>query len=153
MEPYISKTMRRCNLLQSEIETVYHEAAKKFGISDSTLIILYTLCMFGQSCPLSEIIRLSGLRKQTVNSALRNMERDGLISLAASGIKTKDVCLTEKGEALAEKTALPLLQAEDAIFLSWEEQDVEQYLTLTARFLEGLKEKIETLSGENYEHG
>ncbi len=145
MKHKISGEMKRCNLLQSEIDTAYHEVAKRFGLSDSTLIILYTICMFGESCPLSEIVHLSAMSKQTVNSALRNMERDGLIVLASSSAKTKAVILTEKGKALSERTAIPLMGAEDAVFASWSREDVENYVRLTERFLTDLKKEIKKL--------
>ena len=44
MKSYSSKDMKRCNHLLGEIEAVYHEIALKFGLSDSTMIILYTIC-------------------------------------------------------------------------------------------------------------
>lgn len=44
------------------------------------------------------------MTKQTVNSALRRMEGDGLIYLESAG-RGKDVCLTPEGEALVQRTA------------------------------------------------
>ncbi len=138
----VSRTMKRCNLLQSETDAVYHEACKRLGVSDSTMIVLYTVSLAGDRCPLSEIVRLSGLSKQTVNSAIRNMEADGILYLEAVGIRSKDVILTEKGRALSEETALRLLSAEDAVFAAWDKEDVEQYFALAERFVRDLKEKI-----------
>ena len=69
-----SKEMRRYNHLVGEIDGVYHEMSLRLGLSDSAMIVLYTLCDSGGPCPLRDICRRSGLSKQTVNSALRKLE-------------------------------------------------------------------------------
>lgn len=145
MEHLLSQNMKRCNHQQGEIEAAYHEAALKFGLADSTQLILYTICYLGDNCPLGDIVRMTGISKQTINSAIRNMEKQGLICLSAATPKTKNVVLTQKGEELAERTVLRLMKAEDAIFSAWSDEDVKQYLELNERFLRDLKEKIDQL--------
>lgn len=140
-----SQNMKRCNHLQGEIEAAYHEAALKFGLADSTQFILYTICYLGDNCPLGDIVKMTGVSKQTINSALRKMERQGLVSLKAATPKTKNVVLTQKGEALAERTVFRLMEAEDAIFASWAKEDVKKYLELNEKFLKDLKEKVTLL--------
>ena len=88
------------------------------------------------------------MSKQTVNSALRRMEREGLIYLEAAG-RGKDVCLTEAGERLACRTALRVIQAENQVFAAWSQADVEQYLALTRRFQEALGEKAKEIKEES----
>lgn len=145
MKHLISQTMKRCNHLQGEIEAAYHNAALKFGLADSTQFILYTICYLGDNCPLSNIVKMTGISKQTINSALRNMEKQGLIQLNQATPKTKNVTLTKKGEELAGKTVIRLMQAEDDIFSAWADEDVQKYLELNERFLNDLKEKIDQL--------
>lgn len=145
MEHSISQNMKRCNHLQGEIEAAYHDAALKFGLADSTQFILYTICYLGENCPLSEVVRMTGISKQTVNSAIRNMEKQGLAHLTAATPKTKNIVLTEKGRELAEKTVIRLMKAEDDIFSTWLEEDVQRYLELNERFLNDLKERIRKL--------
>lgn len=77
MEFYINAQMQRFNLLQSEIDTAYHDAALKLGRSDSAMLVLYTLCSGGGECMLGDIT--SGASKQTINSALRKLESEGII--------------------------------------------------------------------------
>lgn len=145
MEYTFSNNMKRCNHQQGEIEAVYHDAALKFGLADSTQFILYTICYLGDNCPLSEVVRMTGISKQTINSAIRNMEKQGLLELTVATPKTKNIILTEKGKDLAEKTVLRLMQAEDELFAAWSDEDVQKYLELNERFLNDLKEKISQL--------
>ena len=145
MKACSSRDMKRFNHLLGEIEAVYHEMALKFGQSDSVMNILYTICDYGDSCPLQEICRRSGISKQTINSALRKLEREGIVYSEQAGVKGKNVCLTEKGKELAGDTAVRVIEAENGILASWPEEDVKKYLELTERFLVGIKEKAKEI--------
>ena len=141
----ISKEMKRVNHLIGEIDRVYHEIALKLELSDSVMMILYTICDSGVRCPLQDICKRSGLSKQTINSALRKMEAEGLIFLTSSSGKNKDVCLTEEGICLMNRTAGRVLQMENDIMAAWPKEDVEKYLELTKRFLLDLQQKAKEL--------
>ena len=146
MKACSSRDMKRFNHLLGEIEAVYHEMALKFGQSDSVMNILYTICDYGESCPLQEICRRSGISKQTINSALRKLEREGIVYSEQAGVKGKNVCLTEKGKELAGDTAVRVIEVENGILASWPEEDVKKYLELTERFLVGIKEKAKEIN-------
>lgn len=145
MENYSSKHLKRYNHLIGELEATYHEAALKIKLSDSVAKILYTICNVGDRCLLSEICKQTGLSKQTVNSAIRNMEAQGIIFLEAYNGKAKMVCLTEKGKEFAGETAVKIIEIENEVLASWDEEDVHKYIELTERFLECLKEKVDKM--------
>lgn len=87
----------------------------------------------------------AGLSKQTVNSALRKLEAQGLIYLESAGRKAKTVCLTEDGTRFAQKTAMRILNMENEILASWAPEEVAQYMDLTERFLLALRERAAKL--------
>ena len=141
----ISSTVARINHLFSEINAAYHEFAVKKGLTDSESMILYTICYFGESCLLSDIINLSGINKQTINSALRKMEKNGhIISKDYNGRK-KTVHLTESGKALAEQTVVKMIQIENEIYQGWTQEEQEMLVSLTQRYLEEFKSKTDTV--------
>lgn len=144
MSTTTSQSMKRFNHLTGEISAVYHMASLKLGLSDSACQILYTIYDSGGSCLLSDICRLTGMAKQTINSAIRNLEREGIVCLKAVNFKFKMVLLTKRGLAYAEATAGRLIKAENEIFESWSSGEVKQYLALTERYLNDLKEKTGT---------
>ena len=145
MDINVSKELRRFNHLMGEINGVYHEAAVKLGLSDSTVSVLYTLCSEGDSCALQEIVRQSGMSKQTINSAIRKLEGEGFIRLEAAGGRGKNVRLTERGRELARRTAVPLIELEDEIYTSWSREELRTYLELTGRFVAAFREKVKRL--------
>lgn len=145
MRNTISKELKRYNYLFGETGAAYHEMYLKLGMSDSAISILYAILENGDSRPLQQICRCTGLSKQTINSAIRKLEAEGIIYLRMAGSKNKTVYLTEKGKLLAEKTAGRVLKAENEIFASWPREDVEKYLELTEAYLLALKEKAKSL--------
>ena len=145
MRETTSKIMKRFNYLLGELDAVYHDMSLKLGLSDSAMNILYTICDQGDRCLLQNICRWSGLSKQTINSAIRKLETEGVVYLERAGSRNKDVCLTEQGMELAERTVGRIMQAENEIFASWTEEDVEKYLELTAHFLAAIREKVEQM--------
>ncbi len=145
MTESIREQNKRLSLLFSETGAVYHEAALKLGLTDSTMDVLYTICQSDGVCPLGKITALSGMPKQTVNSALRKLERGGMLYLEPAGGRKKQACLTEKGRELCGRTVLRLMGIEDGILENWLPGEREQYLALTRRYLEALREKVREL--------
>ena len=99
MRELLSEDMKRFNYLANEIDNAYHEAALKLHLSDSSMLILYAICSGGKNYyPLCDIYNLSGVSKQTLNSALRKLESEGIVYLKLFGGKKKLIYLTEKGK-------------------------------------------------------
>lgn len=145
MKPVVISEIKRLNYLTSEIDSAYHEAALKLGLSDSSIMILYTLCEHGGECLLSDITHISGVSRQTVNSSLRKLEQSGTVITSAVDGKLKKVCLTNSGRAMAEKTAGRIIEIENKIFSLWPKQDIETYLELSQRYLTMLKDQVKEL--------
>ena len=137
--------VKRINYLHSEINNVFHELSQSMGLSDSVSCILYTICNYGDSCLLSDIINMTGIPKQTVNSALRKLEGEGYLQLQTTQTRHKKVVLTEAGKLLTQKTAEQMIRMENEIYASWTEEERELHLTLTQRYLDHLKEKAKEL--------
>lgn len=137
--------VRKINSLASDMDALYHQAALKLGISDSALSVMYILHDRGDGCPIYDICSASGVSKQTINSALRKLEGEGLIYLEPQKGKTKLVRLTQKGEAYMRETAAPLYEAECRVFSGWTEEEFTTYLNLMEKYNRGFRAEIEKL--------
>ena len=140
-----SEISKEFSLLSSEIDSLYHEAAFKLGVSDSVMWILYAISLKGDRCSLRDIVILSGISKQTINSALRKMEKDEIIYLENIDPRRKNVCLTEKGKNLASRSSVIIIRMEEEIFKSWPGGDADLFIKLTKRFFEDLKLRVRRL--------
>ncbi|MDO4340144.1 MAG: MarR family transcriptional regulator [Eubacteriales bacterium] len=145
MKELLTVQLKRINHLSSEIDAAYHEAAQRFGLSDSAMQILYAICNNGEKCLLSDICNLSGTSKQTINSAIRKLEAEGIVYLETFSGRKKNVCLTAKGKNLMNHTVVRLIKIENDIFSSWTKPEQELYLELMQRYLTSFRDKIEEL--------
>lgn len=138
-------TSEQYTYLAGEINALYHEAAVKMGLSDSVQNILYVLCDQGSRCSQSEIGRLTGISRQTINSAIRKLERNGIVYLEQGRGRNTIVCLTEQGKAFAAQRVVPLLEAEQKIWNEWTPEEQREYLRLTQKYRDGLKRHLQTM--------
>ena len=87
----------------------------------------------------------SGVSKQTINSALRKLEADGVVRSEVFEGRKKKVYLTEKGRRLAKDTVYRVIEIENEIFASWSDEEKRIYIELTQRYVEVFKEKIKNM--------
>lgn len=125
--------------LAGEINSLYHEMAVKMGVSDSIMNILYVICEKGNRCLQSEISKLSGISRQTINSAIRKLEKDGIVYLEQGQGRNTVVCLTENGQKFSSEKIYPLFEIENKIWNEWTAEEQQQYLVLTQKYRDALK--------------
>lgn len=131
------------NYLTAELDALYHQASRKLGLSDSVSRVLYTICDTGEECLLSDIYKKSGTSKQTVNSAIRQLEREGMLYLEPYRGRSKRVVLTEQGKALMERTAARIYEAENQALSAWPREDLEAYVSFLERALRDLRRQFD----------
>ena len=135
----------RVNCLASDLDSLYHQAALKLGLSDSVMFVLYLVFESGGECPLNEICKKTGISKQTLNSAVRKLESENYIYLKQTGGRPKNVCLTEDGKEYTEQTVARLFSAECGVFKSWTDEEIHRYLSLMEKYNDGFRKQIEKM--------
>lgn len=131
--------------LAGDINALYHEAAVKAGVSDSVQNILYVLCAKEGKCRQSEVSKLTGISRQTINSAIRKLEKDGIVYLEQGQGRNTILYLTEKGKKFVSEKIYPLYEAENKIWNEWTPEEQQQYLTLTQKYRDGLKKYLKDI--------
>lgn len=123
------------NRIDKELDGLFHDYASSHGISDVTLFILYVLCDNGEGCTQSDICGLWSYPRQTVNSSLKKLEKDGYLRLSAvsGNKKNKGIFFTDAGRRLAERIAAPVIAAEDAVFDAMNENELALLISLTQK--------------------
>lgn len=145
MKNKICSSIHRINYLSAELNALYHHASLKLGLTDSASIVLYTIYDNGENCLLSDIYKQSGVSKQTVNSAIRNLEKEHIIYLKQHSGRAKKVVLTDTGKEYVQKTTARLFDAETAAFSSWTEEEINAYIGYIEKYIDSLREQIEKL--------
>lgn len=145
MEINHRKELHKINYLSSEIDALYHLSSVKFDISDSESIVLYSIYDAGDECSLSDIYKTSGISKQTINSALRNLERKNIVELTKLDGRSKRVSFTRSGKIFAKNTVGKLFAAEADAFEEWSEEEIETYIALMEKYVKSFRTHIEKL--------
>lgn len=140
--------LKRINCLANELDLLYHQAARKLGVSDSVLCILYMIHEKGDGCLLCDICNESGISKQTINSALRKLEKEDILYLEQDKGKNKRIRLTEKGSQYTAHTAARLYEAESSALSGWSEEDLSAYLRLMKKYNDCFRIQVEKIHEE-----
>lgn len=135
----------RYNRIFKDTDKIYHNFAKSYGLSDCAFWILYLLRETDTQYTQAEICNMLSLPRQTVNSALKNMQSDGYISLtpAENNKKSKILVLTEKGEELAKSSADIVLKAEIKVLRQFSENELQLFLSLSEKYAVLLRKEYE----------
>lgn len=132
------------NQLLKESDDIYRVYAKNSNLSETAFWILYCIREREEAFTQREICNYWFYTPQTVNSALKHMEEDGLLVLRAEegNRKSKKIYLTEKGEKLVEQIVDPLIDAEVRATEKLGEQEMEKFLKIMKKQTELFREEI-----------
>lgn len=136
------------------VDDVYRRAVKRCGMGSCAFWILYTLRMEQRPHTQSEIRERLYAPKQTVNSALKKLEAEGYLSLAAGeDQRSKAVRLTEAGRGLAGSCVDWVVEAEARALEAMGQEDRETFLRLTRLYGTLLDEQLRAGDKEKQEEG
>ena len=143
--PYMSPSLLTFNHLYKEYNMIYHDAAQKLNLSNSAFDILYSICELGDGCQQKDICAVNYLPKQTVHSSIRNLEKNGYVTLSPGKGRSMHINLTPRGRELLERTIYPVVAAENASFSNMSEAECQQLLTLHQKYIRALRAEINKL--------
>lgn len=137
----IQKLLIQYNSLYKEIDDIYHSLARHYGLSDCALWILYTVIDIEEDYTQNKICEQLSLSKQTVNSALKKLEKDGYIKLelAPGNQKNKLVRLTKQGNIFANKAIGSVMTMEQNAFCHLTEEERTIFLNLYEKYVAKLQ--------------
>lgn len=139
-----NRTLKAFNRIIRETDALYHTLSVRSGFSDSAFSILYTICELGDGCLQKDVCEMFAVSKQTINSAMRKLEQDGVLTLSNGRGRDRHIHLTEKGQMLVQDKILPVIAAENAVFDNMPEHDREELLRLTAAYLTLLRKQTQS---------
>ncbi len=126
------------------IDSAYHEAALKIGMSDSELSIYYVMAIHGDGCNQSLLYKETGQKKSTINSCIRKLEKEDMVYLKAGEGRNTRVFLTEAGKAQMAKVK-KIVDIEKSIYASWNDEERALFMELNKRYAEQFEEAIKEL--------
>ncbi len=131
------------NQLHKECDALYHFVAVQLGLSDCSFWILYVLTETKESIRQSELCDNAFMSRQTVNSALKKLEKNGIVELRRiDGKMGKNIHLTETGEKFVSEKIMPVLQAEANACATFKKEEKEFFLRTFKTFVDNLRNEL-----------
>ena len=125
---------------RDEQYALYDEYAKRHGLLMKTLLVLNVLYYAPSSMTQKEICQKTFNSKQTVNLIIKNLLKDGYITLEEDpqNKKNKFVKMTESGKAYAKQPVVHITRAEDTAMSMFTPEEQEQLISLSRKFTRNL---------------
>lgn len=133
------------NQLYREIDEIYHSIAVKMELSDSAFHIFYTIYDLGDGCLQRDICNITSISKQTINSAVQKLEREGYLVLKQGKGRDMHIFLTDKGKELADEKIQLVIDMENHVFQEMSRKESHELLRLTRKYKELLQRKSKEL--------
>lgn len=154
-EQNMTRFLSEYNDIFKEESKIYQDIARDLGLSECSFWILYALRTDGAEMTQSEICAFTYQPKQTVNSALKKLEREGYLTLhQGTDRRSKRIALTTSGQALCVRTVDRVIDLEQTAFAALTDEERRTFLKLFRKYADLLKayrqEKLEdTLHHDN----
>lgn len=125
--------------LLKRFDEAYRKAAARMGLSDSAFEILLALCYLGEGCLQRDVCQYACISKQTVNSSVQKLVREGFVHLepADSGCGMR-MFLTEEGRSMTERCVMPFARADFETFASLSDKARHAMLEAQSAYVDGI---------------
>lgn len=138
-----SEELKENNRINREVDGMYHELCVKMGLSDSAFLILYSIVEMEGNCSQREIADRCCISRKTINSSVKNLEKEGFVTLESGAGRDKQIVLTKRGEQFVQEKIFPIMEVEDNAFLEMEPDERRELLRLNAKYAEAFRKHTE----------
>ncbi len=134
-----------------EQDSIYHDVAVKYKLSDTAMWILYLVSEKNGGYTQQDLVRMCSFPKQTINTALNGLVKNGFARLEAvpNTRNSKSIFLTENGETLVRGTVDNLKIAEAAAYGNFTEDELKMFLDINSRITIYLRAEVEKMLKNN----
>lgn len=138
------KCVALINRFNEEINELYHEFARKKGLSDSAFSVLYALYEKDGQRQL-ELCKTSLMPKQTLASALKRLVAQDIVRIENESRRVSRVFLTEKGKQQVNEIIAPLIRAETIATSAIPPEMLQQLPGVLDTYLKALEREFSAL--------
>ncbi|MGN0075816.1 MAG: MarR family winged helix-turn-helix transcriptional regulator [Parafannyhessea sp.] len=156
-----SSRVRDIDILFRESDRLYYEVSRGCGLSLAAYWTLVSVVTQG-SATQAQIADDMAMSRQTVNSAVKSLEKRGYVRLDPTddGRHAKMVTLTDCGRAFCDDNVNPAVEAEERAFASLPEEDRAEFVRLIHGYVDAIDLEMgriirsrETLSADSDDKG
>ena len=145
MTPSIIQTLHQS---YKELDSIYIDYAKNHNLSISSFWILYSINQSSEPLTQAEMCNIWTFTQQTINTSLKNLEKDEYIEfrLSPNNKKNKYIYLTQKGQSLSKEIIIPFIQAEEEAMKTFSEKQQNLYNRFIKQHFEQLLSAVSKIT-------
>ena len=140
----ICEESKRYNIVYKKFDKLYHDIAVKLGISDTVFWIFHSICEYGDSFTQKLLVNYLACPKQTINSAITNLIKDGYLEIDGDN-KSKVLKLTNKGSLFCDIKILPIVKAENEAYSKFSKEELDIFFRVLDTKYDDILESVEKL--------
>ncbi len=146
----IRQQLRDFNTVMKEADAIYGELAKQSGLSDCAFWLMYSIREADGNCTQKELCDQWVLSKQTVNSALKGLVKNGYITLTSSETdkRSKYIALTAKGVKFAQERIDLVFKLEELAFQKLSVKERTAMIEISRKYQELFRAEAERFLNE-----
>ena len=146
MEYQISEKVKYLNNMLCEIDNLYQSLLINKGLSDSEYVVLFSIIELGEGCLQKDIADNSYINKKTINSTIKKLEKNGILTLKAGKYPNMHIFLTDFGKKYIKDNVIPIIDIENKIMESVPQEVFETFVATYARYSKVFRKESEKLS-------
>lgn len=141
----IRRQLREFNTILKETNAAYNELAKQNGLSNCAFWLMYSIREGDGKCTQKDLCDQWILSKQTVNSALKGLAKNGYIALKLSegDKRNKYITLTDKGIKFAHENIDIVFELEQLAFQKMSVTERAAMVESTRKYQELFRAEVE----------
>lgn len=142
----VSEQIVQFNRLFIAYDELFRSAARRFDLPELSLWILYALREI-PDCTQANLKSVLLHSKQSIQSALRRLEQEGLVDLMPDprDRRSKIILLTQKGKSISTQTSDRIVAAEKRGFEKLSPGERTQFLDLFGRLCDAVRHEMKDL--------
>lgn len=141
--------LRHINGMLSEISSIYEKLLLSKNVPEGIFIVLSSILDLGEGCLQKDISEISYLNKKTVNSAIKKLQKEGLIELKAGKYPNMHIYLTEEGQFYMREKIIPIIEVERKALELMPANEFETLVDSYRKYIDNFREHVDMFAERN----
>ena len=143
MDFKISEKVKYLNSMLCEIDNLYQSLLQDKKLSDSEYVVMFAILELGEGCLQKDIADNSYINKKTINSAIKKLEREGLITLKAGKYPNMHIYLTEKGTEYINHNVIPIINIENKVLEQFPDNEFNSLVENYSKYIKVFRAEVQ----------
>jgi len=149
MDFKVDDRVKLLNSMLSEVDNLYQTLLITKNISDSEYIVMFAILSLGEGCLQKDIAENGFMSKKTINSTIKKLQKEDLITLQAGKYPNMHIYLTPKGKDYIKKNVIPIIEVENTVLNHMPKEAFEILVGGYSKYIASFREHVQNFVKEH----